>query len=305
MSEPAIEDELGSTALAVNGEDSMMDNEGEENNSSTCKESEEETPKSSLDSSVLQDKEHDKEAAQDNVEEVDTVSSSTDHTHSTVVPPRVPPTNSPPKSPSRSPHSSSSNCSNVSPVLVHDHPLLEQTDEDDSTLIDTPPVSPPAVTTASGLTSTQTNEGVFFSGINYLGSSTVDAPVSETEANRKMNILKTQAGEPVPIILHIPPDNTGNIMLKDPANSNQVLTAFSIRHVLFCARGDTATEISDCLALNVIHKKSGVYHCHVFQCQISDAVSGSSTIIVYSLLTIFSVKESFMLLAKHLNKRYV
>ena len=119
---------------------------------------------------------------------------------------------------------------------------------------------------------TQSQEGVSFNGIQYLGSSTVDAPVSETEANRKMSILKSQAGQPIPIILSIPSNNAGNIVLKDPA-TNQILAAFCIKHVLFCARGEVDSDLHDCMALNVLHKRSGVYHCHVFICTIQEAVS--------------------------------
>ena len=115
-------------------------------------------------------------------------------------------------------------------------------------------------------------EGVDFTGINYLGSSTVDAPVSETEANRKMSVLKTQAGQPIPIILSVPHHNGGSIVLRDP-QSNQTMVAFLVRHVLFCARGHVASELRDCFAINVLHKRSGVYNCHVFQCAVPDAVS--------------------------------
>jgi hypothetical protein len=107
--------------------------------------------------------------------------------------------------------------------------------------------------------------GTSFTGINYLGSSTVDAPVSETEANRKMEILRTQSAQAIPIILTIPEDNSGSIVLKDPS-SDQVLVAFFIRHVLFCARGQVDSDLQDCIAINVLHKRSGFYHCHIFRC---------------------------------------
>lgn len=150
---------------------------------------------------------------------------------------------------------------------------LEEFGDETVVTVDTPPVSSPStVNLSQEVFKPQPQEGVFFNGIRYLGSSTVDAPVSENEANRKMKILKTQAGQPMPIILQIPPNNAGNIMLKDPS-SKQILTAFAIRHVLFCARGDINTDLNDCLALNVIHKRSGVYHCHVFLCEIPEAVS--------------------------------
>ena len=126
-------------------------------------------------------------------------------------------------------------------------------------------------------------EGILFSGIHYLGSSTVDAPVSETEANRKMTVLKSQAGEPIPIILSIPEDNDGSIVLKDP-DSNQALVAFFVRHVLFCARGQQDTDLSDCLAINVLHKRSGVYHCHIFRCELPDAVSSGCMHMYYAII---------------------
>ncbi len=150
-------------------------------------------------------------------------------------------------------------------------PPVDQSDTAPINQSDDPPFSP-SISLSPNVLKTQSQEGVFFNGIRYLGSSTVDAPVSETEANRKMSVLKNQAGQPIPIILQIPPNNDGNIMLKDPS-TNQILTAFSIRHVLFCARGDIDSNLNDCLALNVIHKRSGVYHCHVFLCEIPEAVS--------------------------------
>ena len=126
--------------------------------------------------------------------------------------------------------------------------------------------------TIEGLTHSTQEEGIPFIGINYLGSSTVDAPVSETEANRKMSVLKSQAGQSIPIILSVPHHNGGSIVLKDP-QSNQIMVAFLVRHVLFCARGHVSSELCDCFAINVLHKRSSVYHCHVFQCDIADAVS--------------------------------
>ena len=159
-----------------------------------------------------------------------------------------------------------------SPLL----PIAQQYPSDSSSLPSPTNISPSSSLSSSSLQpelfKTQSQEGVSFNGIQYLGSSTVDAPVSETEANRKMSILKSQAGQPIPIILSIPSNNAGNIVLKDPA-TNQILAAFCIKHVLFCARGEVESDLNDCMALNVLHKRSGVYHCHVFICTIQEAVS--------------------------------
>lgn len=114
---------------------------------------------------------------------------------------------------------------------------------------------------------------ILFSGVFYLGSSTVDAPISETEANRKMNILHEQAltSNPMPIILSVPMTNDGSVLLKDP-KTDQPLTTFAVKMILFCARGGDEA-LQDCFCLNVRHKRSGTYHCHVFRCEIMEAVS--------------------------------
>ena len=117
----------------------------------------------------------------------------------------------------------------------------------------------------------QPSMSVLFAGITYLGSSTVDAPISEKEANRKMYTLKYQAMEPMPVILSIPTSNDGSIHLRDPT-SDQPLAIFPVKQILFCARGKT-DGMEDSFCFNVRHKRSGIYHCHVFQCEILEAVS--------------------------------
>ena len=132
----------------------------------------------------------------------------------------------------------------------------------------TPSPLPPGATSPD-----QPPMSILFSGVFYLGSSTVDAPISETEANRKMNILHEQAltSHPMPVILSVPVTNEGSVLLKDP-KTDQPLTSFPIRTILFCARGNDET-LQDCFCLNVKHKRSGTYHCHVFRCEIMEAVS--------------------------------
>lgn len=126
-----------------------------------------------------------------------------------------------------------------------------------------------------------------FDDVDYLGSSTVDAPVSETEANRKMSVLRTQAKDCIPVILAVPPHNGGSVVLKD-AVADQPLAAFAIRHVLFAARGQADTELDGCFSLNVLHKRSGVYHCHVFHCKAPETVSAMA----YSLSLTFGPSYS-------------
>ena len=119
----------------------------------------------------------------------------------------------------------------------------------------------------------QPTMSILFSGVFYLGSSTVDAPISETEANRKMNILHEQAltSHPMPIILSVPISNEGSVLLKDP-KTDQLLTTFPVKMILFCVRGGDES-LQDCFCFNVRHKRSGTHHCHVFRCDIMEAVS--------------------------------
>ena len=88
-----------------------------------------------------------------------------------------------------------------------------------------------------------------------------------------MYILKKQAEEsqPIPVVLSIPLVNEGSIVMKDP-ESEQPMSVFPVKTVLFCARGN-AEELLDCFCLNIRHRRSGMYHCHVFHCEIREAVS--------------------------------
>ena len=174
------------------------------------------------------------------------------------------------------------------------HPL--SVDTSDSEAVVTPPISPvdnlledeeeigniailpqsplPPGLDSPNLLDDQPVMSILFSGVVYLGSSSVDAPISETEANRKMSILKQQAAgsEPIPVILSIPVTNDGNVILKDP-ESEQPMATFPVKMILFCARGNSE-DYNDCFCLNVKHARStGTYHCHVFKCDILEAVS--------------------------------
>ena len=114
---------------------------------------------------------------------------------------------------------------------------------------------------------------LLFSGITYLGSSSVDAPISEVEANRKMHVLREQSEgtEPIPIILSVPLTNYGSVVLKDPG-TDQPMATHPIKLILFCARGN-AEVLLDCFCLNVKNRRSGLYQCHVFRCDSADSVS--------------------------------
>ena len=87
--------------------------------------------------------------------------------------------------------------------------------------------------------------------------------------------------------------STGSIILRDPS-SDQVLVSFLIRYVLFCARGQADTGLNDCIAINVLHKKSGVYHCHVFKCELPETVSDEKSAKI-DLFFIFYARRVIMM----------
>lgn len=112
-----------------------------------------------------------------------------------------------------------------------------------------------------------------YRGVIYLGSTTVNAPISEVEANRKIKILRmhSDAAQAIPINLLVPTLSTGRVILKDP-EQDQPLTVFPVKTILFCVRGK-GPDLLDCFAFNVKHRTSGIFHCHVFQCENGQEVS--------------------------------
>ena len=116
---------------------------------------------------------------------------------------------------------------------------------------------------------------IIYRGVTYLGSTTVNAPISEIEANRKIAILKSHcdATQAIPINLVVPTMFTGRVILKDP-EQGQPLAVFQVKTILFCVRGKGPDKL-DCFAFNVKHKTSGIFHCHVFQCETAQEVSSN------------------------------
>ena len=111
-----------------------------------------------------------------------------------------------------------------------------------------------------------------FSSITYLGSSTVNAPVSEVELKRTMAILKEQSRVAVDVILSIGSTFNADVKLIDPKNKT-VIATYQLQKILFCGRGDVDGHENDCFAFNTSHGTADIFHCHVFRCMGEDAVS--------------------------------
>ena len=141
---------------------------------------------------------------------------------------------------------------------------------------DTKETARPQSTSSALPTSTpleqQYEPAFIYRGVIYLGSTTVNAPISEVEANRKISILKmhSDAAQAIPINLLVPTLSTGRVVLKDP-EQDQPLAVFQVRTILFCVRGK-GPDLLDCFAFNVKHRTSGIFHCHVFQCETAQEV---------------------------------
>ena len=113
---------------------------------------------------------------------------------------------------------------------------------------------------------------VLFSNITYLGSSTVNAPVSDVELKKTMAILKQQTRVAIDIVLSVGTSFNGAVKLLDPRNKT-VIAMYELQKILFCGRGDDDGNEADCFAFNTCHGNSDIFHSHVFRCLENAAVS--------------------------------
>ena len=110
------------------------------------------------------------------------------------------------------------------------------------------------------------DNAILFDGITYLGSSTVNAPVSEIELKRTMSILREQTEVTIDVLLYVGSTSESMIRLKEPGSQADIAT-YRIQRILFCGRGDVEGKERDCFAFNTVHGDSDIFHCHVFKCE--------------------------------------
>lgn len=115
-----------------------------------------------------------------------------------------------------------------------------------------------------------------FSGVTYLGAATINAPKSEAEIQRNMSILNEQSSEQgIKVAVSVPSSSQGVVVLYD-ANTESVMTRYEIHRILFYARGAADTNEASCFAFTWSHgdtQESAIFQCHVFRCDIPEAVS--------------------------------
>ncbi|KAK3719378.1 hypothetical protein RRG08_029534 [Elysia crispata] len=113
-----------------------------------------------------------------------------------------------------------------------------------------------------------------FNGVTYLGCATVNAPRSEAEIYRNMNVFNRQSKMSIPVALSVPATSEGIVRLVDPSNNTDI-ASFRIHRILFCARGPSDTMERQCFAFTCSHGDSpenSIFQCHVFRCDIPEAV---------------------------------
>ena len=153
-----------------------------------------------------------------------------------------------------------------------DETKLESTDLDTSDEKAQDKVEPDTLSDFSKVS--EDKDATLFSSITYLGSSTVNAPVSDTELKRTMAILKQQSRVAMDIVLSVSGSFDGFVKLLDPQTKTLIAT-YRLQKILFCGRGDDDGEQEDCFAFNICHGNSDIFHCHVFRCLEKGAVSSS------------------------------
>ncbi|XP_049541657.1 rab GTPase-activating protein 1-like [Anopheles darlingi] len=138
-----------------------------------------------------------------------------------------------------------------------------------------------------------------FSGVTYLGASRINAPKSEREILQKVSEMNTGGGSSSSSSNRMPPSvNGGNdsplglkvsvsipncseglVVLYD-CESHSVVATYEVQRILFFARGPIGSVDQACFAFTWSHGESqdtAVHQCHVFRCNIPEAVTQVST----------------------------
>ncbi|XP_078605656.1 rab GTPase-activating protein 1-like [Branchiostoma floridae x Branchiostoma japonicum] len=113
-------------------------------------------------------------------------------------------------------------------------------------------------------------ECVIFNGVTYLGCSAVNAPRSEMEAQRCMSILRESSQMSIDVVLSVPTTSEGTVRVLEPDGAE--IAHYRVHRILFCCRGKQETREKDCFAFTSSHGNSDLFQCHVYRCQLLEAV---------------------------------
>ncbi|XP_076626246.1 GTPase activating protein and centrosome-associated [Colletes latitarsis] len=119
-------------------------------------------------------------------------------------------------------------------------------------------------------------ECTIFNGVTYLGSTAINAPKSECEIQLNMNILNEEQSLNlgIKVSVSVPSSSQGSVVLYD-AGTQQPIARYEVQRILFYARGENTGACAACFAFTWSHGdtlESAIYQCHVFRCDIPEAV---------------------------------
>ncbi|XP_043253805.1 rab GTPase-activating protein 1-like [Colletes gigas] len=119
-------------------------------------------------------------------------------------------------------------------------------------------------------------ECTIFNGVTYLGSTAINAPKSECEIQLNMNILNAEQSLNlgIKVSVSVPSSSQGSVVLYD-AGTQQPIAHYEVQRILFYARGENTGACAACFAFTWSHGdtlESAIYQCHVFRCDIPEAV---------------------------------
>ncbi|XP_029164437.1 rab GTPase-activating protein 1-like isoform X1 [Nylanderia fulva] len=119
-------------------------------------------------------------------------------------------------------------------------------------------------------------ECTIFNGVTYLGAAAINAPKSECEIQRNMNILNAEQSLNlgIKVSVSVPSSSQGSVILYDAA-TQQAIARYEVQRILFYARGESTGPCAACFAFTWSHGdtlESAIYQCHVFRCDIPEAV---------------------------------
>ncbi|XP_020707377.2 rab GTPase-activating protein 1-like isoform X2 [Athalia rosae] len=119
-------------------------------------------------------------------------------------------------------------------------------------------------------------ECTMFNGVTYLGSAAINAPKSEGEIQRNMAILYAEQAPnlAIKVSISIPSCSQGSVVLYDAA-TQQAMVHYEVQRILFYARGEATGLCAACFAFTWSHGdtlESAIFQCHVFRCDIPEAV---------------------------------
>ncbi|XP_046612096.1 rab GTPase-activating protein 1-like isoform X1 [Neodiprion virginianus] len=119
-------------------------------------------------------------------------------------------------------------------------------------------------------------ECTIFNGVTYLGAAAINAPKSEAEIQRNMAILYAEQAPNlgIKVSVSIPSCSQGSVVLYDATNQ-QAMAHYEVQRILFYARGEATGICAACFAFTWSHGdtlESAIFQCHVFRCDIPEAV---------------------------------